>query len=365
MKKLVFKKFITDVFIFFSVSILIMGLIVWTLQAVNYFDFVTEDGHGLKVYFAFTLLNFPKIVHRILPFIFFISLFYTIIRYETNDQLNIFWLNGVSKIKFVNVILSFSVALMVIQILLGSYLSPMSQLKARNLIKDSNINFFTNLIKEGKFINAVKGLTIFIEEKNSRNFSNIFIEDSTKSYSRMIYAKSGVITNNQKNKKFILMNGKVLNIDNNRINTFEFDQIDFNLNSFGSNSITKPKIQEVNSKHLFDCLQNKNYSKEIKCEDSTYLKETKQELLKRFFKPIYIPLIGMLCSFLFISGKFKPNYGKIKKYVFLIILLLIIISETSLRYSTSSSISLIIYILIPFLLFVVFYAYSFYKVNNV
>ena len=365
MKKLIFKKFIADVFIFFAVSILIMGLIVWTLQAVNYFDFVTEDGHGLKVYFAYTALNFPKIIHRILPFMFFISLFYTIIKYEINDQLNIFWLNGVSKIKFVNVILAFSIILTVIQIFLGSYLSPMSQLKARNLIKESNINFFTNLIKEGKFINAVKGLTIFIEEKNSKKFSNIFIEDSSKGYSRMIYAKNGIISNNQKNKKFILTDGNVLNIDDNRINAFEFDQIDFNLQSFGSNSITKPKIQEVNSGHLLSCLFDRNYSVERGCEDNEFLNESKQELLKRFFKPIYIPLIGILCSFLFISGKFKPNYGKTKRYVFLIILLLIIISETSLRYSTSSNISMTIYILLPFLLFSVFYAYSFYKVNNV
>ena len=56
---------------------------------------------------------------------------------------------------------------MIIQIILGSYLSPVSQLKARNLIKESNIDFFTSLIKEGKFINAVKGLTIFIENKDS------------------------------------------------------------------------------------------------------------------------------------------------------------------------------------------------------
>ena len=147
-----------------------MGVIVWTLQAVNYFDFVSEDGHGLKVYFAFTLLNFPKIIHRIFPFIFFISLFYTIIRYEMNNQLNIFWMNGVSKIRFINVILIFSLTLMIIQIILGSYLSPVSQLKARNLIKESNIDFFTSLIKEGKFINAVKGLTIFIENKDYKNF---------------------------------------------------------------------------------------------------------------------------------------------------------------------------------------------------
>ena len=365
MKKLIFRKFIIDVLIFLTVSIMIMGLIVWTLQAVNYFDFVTEDGHGLKVYFAFTLLNFPKIIHRIFPFVFFISLFLTIIRYETNNQLNIFWLNGVNKIKFINIILIFSSMLMLVQIFLGSYLSPISQFKARMLIKESNIDFFTNLIKEGKFINAVKGLTIFIEEKKSKDYLNIFIEDSTKGYSRMIYAKKGVITSNQKNKQFLLKDGKVLNNDENKINTFEFDQINFSLNAFGSNSITKPKIQEIDSKHLLNCVIDRNYSNERNCEDSDSLKETKQELLKRFFKPIYIPLISMLCCLLFISGKFKPNYEKTKKYVFLIGVLVMIISETSLRYSTSSNLSLLLYFIAPFFFFIFFYTFSFQKIKHV
>ena len=81
MKKLIFRKFAKDTSIFFLIMCFTIGLIVWTLQAVNYFDFVTQDGHGLKTYFSFILLNFPKIIHRIIPFIFFISLFYIILEY--------------------------------------------------------------------------------------------------------------------------------------------------------------------------------------------------------------------------------------------------------------------------------------------
>tara|TARA_B100001093_G_scaffold476561_1_gene503080 strand:+ start:636 stop:1730 length:1095 start_codon:yes stop_codon:yes gene_type:complete len=364
MKKLIFKNFILDVLTFFVASVLIMGVIVWTLQAVNYFDFVSEDGHGLKVYFAYTFLNFPKIIHRILPFMFFISLFYSIIRYELNNELNLFWINGISKIKFLNITIFFSIILMIFQIWLGSYLSPLSQLKARFLIKNSNIDFFTSLIKEGKFINSAKDLTIFIEKKEEENFSNIFIDDSTKGYSRMIYAKKGRIASEKKSKKFLLFDGKVININNKRINTFEFDQIDFNLQSLGSNSITKPKIQEINSLHLLNCVFNRNVLADKKCQDGL-LNETKQELLKRFFKPIYLPLIAMLCCFLVISGKYKPNYERTKRYIFLIILFLIIISETSLRYSTSSDLLLIIYFLTPFLLFTLFYSFAFIKLNNV
>ena len=79
-------------------------------------------------------------------------------------------INGISKIKFVNTLIILSIFLMTFQIFLGSYLSPVSQLKARNLIKNSNVDFFTNLINEGRFINVVQGLTIFIEKKRQINF---------------------------------------------------------------------------------------------------------------------------------------------------------------------------------------------------
>ena len=166
MKKLIFRKFTKkDSLMFFGSSVLIMSLIVWTLQAVSYFDFVSQDGHGLKVYFLYTVLNFPKIVNRILPFIYFISLFYMIISYETKNELSIFWINGITKVNFANNIILFSIVIMIFQIWLGSFVSPSSQFKARNYLKNSNIDFFTSLIKEGKFINAVKGLTIFIDRK--------------------------------------------------------------------------------------------------------------------------------------------------------------------------------------------------------
>ena len=86
---------------------------------------------------------------------------------------------------------------MIFQIFFGSYISPLSQLKGRELLKNSNMDFFTSLIKEGKFINVVDGLTIFIETKNKNgNYSNIFLDDSSKVISRMIYAKSGEIIDN-------------------------------------------------------------------------------------------------------------------------------------------------------------------------
>ena len=115
MKKLIFRKFTKDTTIFFLLMCLTLGLIVWTLQAVNYLDYVTQDGHGLKTYFLYTLYNFPKIIHRLVPFIFFITLFFILINYELKNELLIFWTHGISKIKFANKIITISIFLFIFQ----------------------------------------------------------------------------------------------------------------------------------------------------------------------------------------------------------------------------------------------------------
>ena len=60
------------------------------------------------------------------------------------------------------------------------------------------------------------------------------------------------------------------------------------------------------------------------------------------------------------ASKFKNNYEKFKKLIFFVVLVLIIISETSLRYSTTSSIFMFLYFLIPFALFLTFYLFSYF-----
>ena len=47
-----------------STTIISLTLIVWVIQAVNYLDFVSEDGHSFKVYFMYSLLSLPKIFNK-------------------------------------------------------------------------------------------------------------------------------------------------------------------------------------------------------------------------------------------------------------------------------------------------------------
>lgn len=343
-----------------------MGLIVWIIQAVNYFDYVTEDGHGLRVYFFYSILNFPKIVHRILPFIFFISIFYTIITYELKNEISIFWINGVSKINFTNKLIMFSLIFMFFQIILGSYIAPMSKLEARNYLKNSNVDFFASLMKEGKFINITKGLTIFInEKKNDGTMTDIFLEESKGETSKMIYAKKGIIVDDASQKTLKLFNGRVINNENSKINLFNFDQINFSLKNLSSNTITTPKLQETSTMALLSCFFDikKEKIKNHKCE-ARLKNDMWQELFKRLHKPIYIPLITLFSCFLLIYSKNNKNFKTRINFIFLTIFFLLIYSEVSVRYSVMTKNLTIVYLAVPFLIFFLVYLFLYKMTKN-
>ena len=142
MKKILFNKLLSDCLIFFLISLLSTSIIIWVFQAVNFLDIILEDGRDYIVYLNYSLLNFPKILTKLIPFILFFSFLYVIAKYELKNELIIFWNFGINKIEFVNFFIKFSIILMLIQIFLTATIVPKTQDLARSFLRGSSINFF-------------------------------------------------------------------------------------------------------------------------------------------------------------------------------------------------------------------------------
>ena len=368
MKKLIFKKFSLDHALFFLYVALSVTLIVWVIQAVNFLDIVTEDGHSFKIYFFYTLLNLPKIFSRVLPFIFFISLFYIVIKYENYNELIVFWTIGIKKISFANQIIRLSFFYVFFQLILTLYIVPASQDTARSFIRSSQLDFFPSLFKEKKFIDTVSGLTVFIEKKNDDGtFKNIFLKDQiSEKESKIIFAKKGSVVNSQNNTNYLeLRDGKFVNNNGKRVTVFHFDKTNFNLSKYTTKTTTTPKLQEVNSKVLFSCFTLLNNIKIIKVDkkifeeyflcDEKIFKSIKQELFKRLILPFYIPLLSLIASIMIIKSKDSYNYQKFQFFLFFIGTSIIIFSEVSVRYSSINNSLAILFSAMPIIFFTIFY----------
>jgi len=371
MKKIIYQNFLKETSMFFLISSFAVTIIVWVIQAVNYLEFVTEDGHSFKIYFYYTLLSLPKIYNKLIPFMFFFSIFFNLIKYEEQNQTLIFWTNGISKIKFLNVILKFSVIFLILNFIFSLLIVPYSQDKARSFIRQSNIDYLPFLIKPKKFIDTVEQLTIYSDKRENEIMENIIIKDKFSSEkSKIIYAKKGYFTNFGQSNFLVLTNGRILNINKGKTNSFDFKQTQINLSNYATKTTTTPKIQEVNTINLINCLfkpskqiRNQNIPKNFRfnCNQTLSLKnKITEELSSRMFKPFYIPLLALIGGLLLIKSKNSEDYSSFKLKIFGSAIFFISISEISAKfYSINLKESMFIF-LIPFFIFFFCYIY-FYK----
>ena len=369
-EKIVFKKFLTQNTYFFILTSFSFTFIVWTIKAVRNLDIVSEDGHSFLIYFYYTILMFPKIFGQILPLIFFTSLFYTLIKYENNNELKIFWINGINKINFCNVVMRYTIIFFFIQVIVGALIGPHMQNKAREYIKGSTLDFFPSLFQEKKFIDTVEKLTIFIESKNTQNdLKNIYLKDDSSTSSRIIIAKKGQLLIENNLRVLRLYDGKFINMGlEGKSSSFNFEKTDFNLSKFETKTITYRKLQETNISELLICLNYILIKKEIYFEkystcNKDSIKEIISEVYKRIFKPFYLFLLSLVVIFL-ISSNHEERKNKIfNLFIFFMGIFVIIISEISVSFSGKSNLNLLISILLPLITFLIFYI-SFYKNIN-
>ena len=364
MRNTIYRYFFKEFISLFLIILISLGTIVWVVQAVNFLDFVTEDGHSFGVYFTYSILNIPKVMARLIPLVFLISLLSTILQFEHNNELLIFWTSGLNKIKLVNIILKIAILITLLQFFLSLYVSHSSLNMGRSILKKSGITLFPSLVKEKKFNDTVENLTVFVEKKkNTGEMLNIFLRDDTSrgsaGQSKTITANKGYIVKKNEQNFIILFDGTIqTEKKNGKINFLNFEKTEINLSSFSSKTITVPKIQEKDTLSLLNCIipfldKSKATLKEVECFGR--YDDIKSEVNRRLGMPLYIPLVSIIICYLLYSKKENKFYFFQKYIVFIITFAVLVLAEIMVRYSGLSIFNSIIYYSFPLLLILLNY----------
>ena len=366
MKKILFRKLLSDCLSFFFITLFSASIIIWVFQAVNFLDIMIEDGRDYLVYINYSLLNFPKIVSRVLPFVFFFSFFYVITKYELNNELIIFWNFGVNKFEFFNFFFKFSILIVIFQIMIVAVIVPKAQDTARSFLRSSSVNILENFIKEKKFNDTIKGVTIYSDSKSDDgSLNNIYLKkQNTKQNFQITYAKKGILKKINNNQILELFNGETISVINNRTTRFKFSKSDFNFQNLETNTTTYIKTQEVRTDKLLKCylrlekisLFNINTNDIIitNCLPAN-LNNVLKELYKRTIVPFYLSILMMVLLFLTLKSKENINYLRYRILIFLFGIITLIGSEMTLKFITNNLIDNLMIMAIPLFLVILLY----------
>jgi len=334
---------IQDILKSYFIVLISFSMLIWIAQAAKNLNLITESGLSIKIYINFIILNFPKIMSQLMIISFLIGLFLSITKFLESKEIEIYWLAGISKLNIAIIIFKISFIPVVIALFFSLYLVPNTNYKSREILSMSEFSMVNSLVKKNNFNSPLKKLTIFVNKNDNKgNLEKIFIFEELKT----IIAKNGRVVNINDKNYLELTNGFIheKNKDQN-ITVVKFDKTIFDFTKYQTGVTKYIKLQERSTIWLFD----------------NYLKNTKEtnileEIHKRIFKPLFIPIISILCCFLLYTNNEKINSTKLKIFIFSISTILIIFIEVLIGISIKNNFFQIFFYSLPIIgIFFVFY----------
>ena len=370
MNKLIFRKLYFDIVAFFALSSLAITIIVWVIQGVNLLDIVSEKGHSFKVYFLYSTLNIPKIFSKLIIFAYFLSLFVVINRYQDNNEILVFWINGIKKISFINFIFKISLAFVILQLIFNLFIVPYTQNLAQNYLKNSSIDFFPKLIQEKKFSKVTENLNIFVEKYSGDGIlEGIYIKEKIEnSGNKIIIASTGRLNQTEDGYNFQLYNGKIININDKGSFNLGFKETIYALSDLNFKTRKEIKLGEAKTSLLISCLEKnlidrKNLKLRCGNKDTFLMNDIYEETFKRVVNPIYIIILSLISSLLILKSKNSNLKSVFKLLLFLLGFSIIIFSELSYKFINTIFEIELIFLTLPIIFVILFYFLILLKTN--
>ena len=309
--------------------LLAFGLIIWITQAVRLLDLIGEEGNSIKIYFLYILSILPKIFSRISIIIFFISFVVTISKFEEHNELRALWFSGLEKKKFINYLLRSTAIFVLILIIIRCFIVPHFSNYSRYLLLNTGVGAIGPLLKQNNFNNPLKKITIYVGKKNQINeLEDIILFEDDTNIKKTIVAKSGVVINENNKNLLVLVEGSIQEERKDRkISILDFDKITLDLSQYSKKTVEYYKFNEIFFLELVKRANNKN---------DEQLSNVVGELNDRIVMPLFIPSLVLLACLLIITNKEIINNNFIKLIIFSYGILIIIISEILLNFSSKN-----------------------------
>ena len=322
------------------------GLIIWITQAVRLLDLIGEEGNSITTYFLYILSILPKFFSRISIIIFFISFVVTISKFEEHNELRALWFSGLEKKKFINYLLRSTVIFVLILIIIRCFIVPHFSNYSRYLLLNTGVGAIGPLLKQNNFNNPLKKITIYVGKKNQINeLEDIILFEDDSNIKKTILAKSGVVINENNKNLLVLVEGSIQEErKDKKISILDFDKTTLDLSQYSKKTVDYYKFNEMFFLELVKRSNNKN---------DAQLSNIVGELNDRIVMPLFIPSLVLLACLLIITNKEIINNNFIKLIIFSYGILIIIISEILLDFSSKNiNLNLFLYVA-PILFFII------------
>ena len=330
MKKLdsyIFKQVVISFFFFSS----IFTLIFWINRAIRLFDQLIANGHSSAIFLEIAILSLPSIASIVFPLASFASVVFVTNRLKNDAEITILQSSGLSPFRLLKPYFTFGVLCMISLGFFTTLIVPFTSktLFERQVELDSSVS--ARLLKEGKFIHPIPGVTFFVKEiEEDGTLLNVFFHDRRSQDEFLTYTATRAFLAKDENKTALYMeNGLIQTLDASRkqLSTTEFKSVTIDLSS----AIEKRNPEIIYLSHVPTWLLITNMKKVKKLTNASQ-SSTNFELHTRLYRPIFCFVAALLgFSSLLIGTHSRFGFSKQITLALSIIILMKIIESYTIK----------------------------------
>jgi lipopolysaccharide export system permease protein len=302
----------------FILIMLSMTGIAWLTQSLRFIELIVIKGLPINIFLNLTILIIPKLLVTIIPFVAFLAVLITYTRLNTESELISMKSAGMTNFSILLPAIIFGITLGALTISIENYGSPYAYNKFKTLQHTIRNNYISTLFQEKVFSSPIKGLTVFIKERDKiGNFQGLLIHDERDANKTIsIIAEQGKIVTTQEGARFALINGNRQEVSKNKnISILYFNEYTLNITNYKKD--TSPRFKEASERSFYELFNSEKNISEL------YKKEFLAEGHKRIMTPMIVLIMVLIGAISSIIGRFNRKTS-IKKIFYSISAALII-----------------------------------------
>ncbi|MSU89876.1 LptF/LptG family permease [Rhodobacteraceae bacterium 2CG4] len=217
-------------FVFFT---FILAGVIWLSQAVRLIDLVLSSGQSLIRLFEFSLLVLPRVLSMVVPLAGFAAVLYVVNKLYSEAELVVMMMSGQGPYALARPVAAFAALVGLTTLLMTNILAPWGELKLDRDRQALTTELANALIREGRFLHPVDGLTIFIRRAGDNGrMEGVFLHDERDPERPVTYtAEQALLLRDGDVARLIMSRGAALSYspENRLLGRVQFDDFTYDL----------------------------------------------------------------------------------------------------------------------------------------
>lgn len=312
-----------------------LSSIVWLTQALRLVEVIVSNGAPVGIFLQLAVLILPSLLLIVLPISLFIAVVFTYNKLQGDSELVVMRASGLSPMMLAKPAILVAAGASMVGYFISLYLLPLSYTKFHDMQHYLRNHYVSVLLEEGVFSTPVKGLTVFIRERDDSGLlRGILVHDSrSDGMAVTMMAEEGKMQQSDAGQRFLMKNGNRQEMnEEGKLSLLYFDEYALDIGLYTNTLSGRTRDpQELFLHELF--ADNYNTSLSIKYQSEAH---------QRLSWPLYAMTFTLIALLFMLTGEYNRR-GSIKQLLVAIALVGVLTGVSiSLRNSAATHVAYIV-----------------------